>query len=133
MTHPTILGHILMIEDNLGDVRLTKEMFAEEGLDPTFHVMENAEDALDFLHRRGEYADAPSPDVILLDWHLPATTGGDILSEIRSIDDFEDIPVVVQTGSGVEIEVLQEREDRADGFVPKPISPDELQEFVDAD
>lgn len=120
-----------MIEDNPGDVRLTREMFDEEGLDTTVHVVDNGVDALDFLSQRGDYSDVPRPDLVLLDWHLPGKNGGDVLAQLKKSEDLKDIPVAVQSGSTAELDVLKEKNPRADGYVTKPIDTDDLSDITE--
>nr|WP_148225346.1 response regulator [Haloterrigena turkmenica] len=117
------------MEDNPGDVRLTKELLKEAGFDPTVHVVSDGPDALDFLHQRGEYADAPRPDAILLDLHLPRMNGEEILEEMD--DDSRDVPIIVL--SGTQQEQVFEDDDIAavvDARVEKPLDPDEFDAIV---
>ena len=129
MDGPNPFGEILLVEDNPGDVRLTEEMLKECGLDPTIHVVSDGSDALDFLHRNGEYADAPRPDAILLDLHLPRTSGKEVLE--RMDDSVRDIPVVLLSGSrrGPALE-FEDIDAEVDARVSKPIDPDEFTDVV---
>ncbi len=86
---------ILLIEDNPGDVRLTFEAFKEAKLRNHLHVAQDGQDALDFLRRRGKYADAPRPDLILLDLNLPRKDGREVLGEIKADPELRRIPVIV--------------------------------------
>lgn len=125
MSDTNIFGEILLIEDNPGDVRLTKELFKEEDVDPTFHVVSDGPDALDFLHRRGEYADAPRPDLILLDLHLTQMDGEEVLEKMNG--ELDEIPVIAISGSqkGATLK-LDDLEDEVDACLEKPIQPDDL-------
>lgn len=129
MAPPNHLGEILLVEDNPGDVRLTKELLAEGTGNPTIHVVTDGPDALDFLHQRGEYRDAPRPDAILLDLHLPRMDGEEVLTRID--DERSEIPVIVLSGSqkGADLK-LADVEDEVDACVEKPIDPDTLEEVV---
>lgn len=129
MDGPNPFGEILLVEDNPGDVRLTEELLTEAGFDPTVHVVSDGSDALDFLHRRGEYGDAPRPDAILLDLHLPRTDGTEVLE--RMDDDVREIPVIVLSGSGqAASRELDDLEGAVDACVEKPIDPDAFEEVV---
>lgn len=114
-----------MIEDNPGDVRLTKEMLKEGGLDPTLHVVSDGPDALKFLGQRGEYSDAPRPDAILLDLHLVRMDGEEVLERMGG--DAEEIPVIAISGSqeGATLK-LDDIEDKVEACLVKPVDPDEL-------
>ncbi|WP_049914411.1 response regulator [Haloterrigena salina] len=129
MDGPNPFGEILLVEDNPGDVRLTKELLKETGLEPTVHVVSNGSDALDFLSQCGEYADAPRPDAILLDLHLPRMNGEEILEEMD--DDSRNVPIIVL--SGTQQERVFEDDDIAavvDARVEKPLDPDEFDAIV---
>lgn len=129
MDVPNGFGEILLVEDNPGDVRLTKEMLKEGGLDPTIHVVSDGAEALDFLHQRGEYADVPRPDAILLDLHLPRVDGAEVLEKLD--DDVGDIPLIVLSGSRQEPDLESDAvEERIDGRMVKPIDPDEFKATV---
>nr|WP_309138761.1 response regulator [Haloterrigena gelatinilytica] len=117
------------MEDNPGDVRLTKELLKETGYDPTVHVVSDGPDALEFLSRRGDYADAPRPDAILLDLHLPRMDGTDVLE--RMDDDVRDVPVIVLSGAQRDQEFeSDEIEAVVDARVQKPLDPDEFDAIV---
>ena len=124
MMHPGKVEDVLLIEDNPGDIRLTREIF-KEALDCTIHVANEGDDALDFLCQQGKYTDIPRPNLILLDWYLPQMTGRDILTELKNDEDFKDIPVVVLSGPGAEIDLRREMQPRADRYLTKPIEPGE--------
>ena len=129
MVTPNSFGEILLVEDNPGDVRLTKEMLKEGELDPTIHVVSDGSEALDFLHRCGEYNDAPRPDAILLDLHLPRMDGEEVLRKMN--DDVRDIPIIVLSGSqqGADLKLV-DVEDEVDACMEKPIEADTLEEFA---
>ena len=119
---------ILLVEDNPGDVRLTREAFAEARINNDLHDVNDGEAALDFLHQRGDHADAPRPDLMLLDLNLPKVDGLDVLEEVKSHDDLRTIPVVVLTSSEAEEDVVQSYEQHTNAYLTKPIDPNE---FVD--
>ncbi|WP_339102438.1 response regulator [Haloterrigena salinisoli] len=129
MDGPNSFGEILLVEDNPGDVRLTKELLKEGGFEPTIHVVSDGPDALEFLHQRGDYADAPRPDAILLDLHLPRMDGEEVLEEMD--EDVRDVPIIVL--SGTQQEQVFEDDDIAaavDARVEKPLDPDEFTAIV---
>ncbi|MCD2203515.1 response regulator [Halobacterium sp. KA-6] len=119
---------ILLVEDNPGDVRLTREAFAEARINNDLHDVNDGEAALDFLHQRGDHANAPRPDLMLLDLNLPKVDGLDVLEEVKSHDDLRTIPVVVLTSSEAEEDVVQSYEQHTNAYLTKPIDPNE---FVD--
>ncbi|CQH57358.1 receiver box response regulator [Halobacterium hubeiense] len=119
---------ILLVEDNPGDVRLTREAFAEAHINNDLHDVNDGEAALDFLHQRGDHADAPRPDLILLDLNLPKVDGLDVLEAVKSDDDLRTIPVVVLTSSEAEEDVARSYEQHTNAYLTKPIDPNE---FVD--
>ncbi|MCG1003344.1 MULTISPECIES: response regulator [Halobacterium] len=119
---------ILLVEDNPGDVRLTREAFAEAQITNDLHDVNDGEAALDFLHQRGDYEDAPRPDLLLLDLNLPKVDGLDVLEEVKTDDDLRTIPVVVLTSSEAEEDVVRSYEQHTNAYLTKPIDPNE---FVD--
>ncbi|WP_281170486.1 response regulator [Natronococcus occultus] len=125
------MGEILLAEDNPGDVRLTKEMFENAGVDGTYHVVGDGVEALDFLYRRGGYENAPRPDLILLDWHFPKKSGAEVLAEIKSDAELRDVPVAVLTGTEPELEKIRSESPAADAYVLKPPEPAECCRLVD--
>lgn len=116
---------ILLVENNPGDARLTKEILRERGWNATIHVATDINSVLDFIYQRNDYAEAPLPDIILLDWHLPQTTGAEILSELEETN-LESVPLAVLSGSGAELEKLKEEHPQADAYLTKPLNPDDL-------
>lgn len=132
MDGPKDIGNVLLIEDNPGDVRLTKELFKEAGVGSTIHAVTDGVEALDFILQRNEYEDAPRPDLVLMDWHLPTMTGGEILTEAREATDLSDIPMVVLTGSGAKIEKIKEEAEAADEILTKPIDPEEFPDTLES-
>lgn len=126
MDGPKDVRHVLLIEDNPGDVRLTKELFVEAGVDSSFHAVTNGGEALDFIQQQNGYEDAPRPDLVLVDWHLPKTTGGEVLTEMQGATDLSDVPMVVLTGSGANAERIKAETRMADEVLTKPIDPNEF-------
>lgn len=123
---------ILLVEDNPGDVRLTQEAFKGSQIRNTLHVVRDGVEALDFLHQRGEYADAPRPGIILLDLNLPRRDGTDVLESIKtSASDLSRIPVLVLTSSTAESDVVRSYDLQANAYLTKPIDPDEFVRTVE--
>jgi len=121
---------ILLVEDNPGDVRLTQEAFEEGKIHNELHVVKDGVAALDFLYQRGEYADAPRPDVVLLDLNLPRKNGDEVLAAIRDDPDLERLPVVVLTSSDAQEDVVRSYELQANAYLTKPVDPAEFIETV---
>jgi chemotaxis family two-component system response regulator Rcp1 len=118
---------ILMVEDNPGDVRLTREAFKDGRVWNRLHVVEDGIAALDFLHRREPYGDAPRPDVILLDLNLPRMDGREVLAAIKGDPSLRVIPVVVLTTSQAEEDVLRAYHLNANCYITKPV---DLAQFI---
>jgi CheY-like chemotaxis protein len=112
---------ILIVEDNPGDVRLTREALKEAKVSNTLHVVEDGGAALDFLYRRGTYGEAPRPDLILLDLNLPKKNGREVLAEIKQDAHLQAIPVVILTTSQAEEDVLRAYSLHANCYITKPV------------
>lgn len=120
---------ILLVEDNPGDIRLTKEALKESKLMNNLHVAIDGVEAIDFLRKRGRFADSPTPDLILLDLNLPRKNGIEVLSEIKSNGNLKVIPIVVLSTSQSEKDILKSYELHVNCFVSKPV---EFDEFIKA-
>lgn len=118
---------ILLVEDNPGDVRLTQESFKESKVRNTLHVVRDGVEALAFLRGGGEYADAPRPDLVLLDLNLPKKDGREVLAEIKEDPDLKRIPVVVLTISKNEEDILRSYNLHANCYITKPV---DLEQFL---
>lgn len=112
---------ILLVEDNPGDVRLTVEVFKEGKVRNRLAVASDGVEALDYLHRRGKFADAFRPDIILLDLNLPKKDGRAVLAELKNDDDLKRIPVVILTTSSAEADVLRSYSLQANCYIVKPL------------
>ena len=112
---------ILLVEDNPGDARLTKEALREAKVRNTLNHVENGIEALAFLRQEGEYADAPRPDLVFLDLNLPRMDGREVLREIKNAPDLRRIPVVILTSSGAEQDILSTYELHANCYITKPV------------
>ncbi|MFP4531590.1 MAG: response regulator [Desulfobacterales bacterium] len=118
---------ILLVEDNPGDADLAREALEISKLYNSLHVVGDGEEAMAFLQNQGEYADAPHPDLILLDLNLPKKDGREVLEEIKADDGLKRIPVVVLTTSTDEQDVLKTYNLHANCYVSKPI---DLEQFT---
>jgi len=118
---------ILLVEDNPGDVRLTKEALREGKVYSNLHTVKDGVEAMEYLRREGKYKDAPRPDIILLDLNLPRKDGREVLEEIKSDDKLKRIPVVVLTTSKAEEDVLRTYNLHANCYVTNPV---DLEKFM---
>ncbi|WP_318206035.1 response regulator [Streptomyces sp. SCL15-4] len=117
---------VLLVEDDPGDELMTREAFEDNKIGNTLHVVRDGEEALDFLYRRGDYAGAPTPDLILLDLNLPKYDGRQVLERIKSDPDLAHIPVVVLTTSSAEEDILRSYKLHANAYVTKPVDLDQF-------
>jgi two-component system, chemotaxis family, response regulator Rcp1 len=113
--------NILLVEDNEPDVVLTREAFKEAKISNALYVVEDGVEALAFLRRQGKHADAPRPDLILLDLNLPRKDGRAVLQEIKSDPALASIPVVILTTSNDEKDVVRAYTSHANCYIVKPI------------
>jgi two-component system, chemotaxis family, response regulator Rcp1 len=112
---------ILLVEDSPTDVLMTREALAQAKVLNQLHVVEDGVDAVDFLFRRGRFAQASRPDLIILDLNLPRKNGREVLAEIKADDELKIIPVVVLTTSNAEEDVIQAYGLHANCYVVKPL------------
>lgn len=118
---------ILLVEDSPGDVRLAREGLSECKIRNDLHVVADGVKAMAFLHREGEYAKAPRPDLILLDLNLPRKDGREVLREIKQDDSLKTIPVVILTTSKAEEDIVKTYALHANCYVTKPLG---LEQFL---
>ena len=118
---------VLLVEDNPGDVRLTKEALKEGKLLNQLTVVGDGVEALSFLRKQGIYADAPQPELILLDLNLPKKDGREVLAEIKADPNLRRIPVVVLTTSSSEEDILKIYDLHANCYITKPV---DLEQFM---
>jgi len=121
---------ILLVEDNLGDVRLTQEALREGKVRNHLHVVADGVEAMAFLRREGQHAHAPQPDLILLDLNLPKKSGPEVLAEIKADPELRRIPVVILTVSKAEEDVLKSYNLHANCYITKPVNLDQFLEVV---
>jgi CheY-like chemotaxis protein len=112
---------VLLVEDDPGDVLMTKEAFEEHKLRNRLTVVSDGAEALAYLRREGEYADAQIPDLILLDLNLPKRDGRQVLAEIKNDEQLCRIPVVVLTTSQADEDILRSYQLHANAYVAKPV------------
>jgi chemotaxis family two-component system response regulator Rcp1 len=112
---------ILLVEDNPGDVRLTKETLKNSKIHNNVIVVNNGEEALTYLYRRDKYRNAVRPDLILLDLNLPKKGGIEVLAKVKEDPELKHIPIVVLTSSKAEEDILKTYNLHANCYVTKPI------------
>ena len=117
---------ILLVEDNPADVRLTVESLKEGKVRNILHVVEDGEEAIFFLRKKGKYAEKPHPDLILLDLNLPKKSGHDVLAEIKGDDELKRIPVVVLSSSKAEEDIHRSYGLHANCYITKPVDLDQF-------
>lgn len=122
--------NILLVEDNLGDIRLTEEALKEYEIKVNLDVAVDGEEAMSFLRKEGKYADARTPDLIFLDLNMPKKDGRQVLREIKDDPKLKSIPVVVLTISKAESDVVQAYELHANCYVVKPLDFNQFSEVV---
>jgi CheY-like chemotaxis protein len=118
---------ILLVEDDPGDVTLTREAFADHKVGNSLHVVSDGVEALSFLRREGDHANAVRPDLVLLDLNLPRVDGREVLAAIKADPDLATIPVVVLTTSDAEEDVLRSYRLHANAYVTKPV---DFEQFI---
>ena len=121
---------VLLVEDDPGDVRLIREAFADNKVANNLSVVADGVEALQFLRKEGDFADARSPDLILLDLNLPRKDGREVLAEIKGDPELRTIPVVILTTSEAEEDILRSYDLHANAYVTKPVDFDSFVEVV---
>jgi CheY-like chemotaxis protein len=121
------LVDVLLVEDDPGDVLMTREAFEHYRIRNNLHVVSDGEQAMHFLRKTGAYADVPTPGLILLDLNLPRRNGLEVLAELKSDSDLLAIPVVVLTTSQAQEDVLRSYALHANAFISKPV---DFEKFV---
>jgi CheY-like chemotaxis protein len=119
---------VLLVEDDPGDVLMTREAFEHHKIRNQLHVVSDGEQALQFLHQAGDYAGAPRPGLILLDLNLPRRDGLEVLAELKTDPALRVIPVVILTTSQAEEDILRSYSLHANAYVSKPV---DFERFMD--
>ena len=120
---------VLLVEDEPADVHLTKMAFKESKVLIDVHDVGDGVEALAFLQKEGAYADAPKPDLILLDLNMPRMDGREFLKRFKQLEGLNRIPVVILTTSEAETDVVASYDLGASGFIVKPI---DIEQFINA-
>jgi len=123
-------AHILLVEDNEGDIMLTKDAFEESRIKTVMSVVRNGQEAMDFLFKKGEYENAQRPDLILLDINIPIYNGHQVLKKIKETDNLKKIPVIILTTSSNPKDVNLAYENHTNSYVKKPLDMDEFLEAI---
>lgn len=121
--------HILLVEDNEGDILLTLDAFEESKVKTRISVARNGKEALDFLFQRDNFSNSEKPDLILLDINIPIYSGHEVLKEIKSDANLKKIPVIMLTTSSNKKDVDKAYENHSNSYVKKPI---EMDDFIEA-
>jgi CheY-like chemotaxis protein len=121
---------VLLVEDDPGDVLMTREAFELSSIPSTLHVVGDGEQAMHFLRRTNEFTGAPRPGLILLDLNLPRRNGLEVLAELKADHDLLTIPVVILTTSQAETDILASYQSHANAYITKPVSFDSFTEAI---
>lgn len=122
--------HILLVEDNPGDVELTKQGLKEGKVSVHLDVVVDGAQAMAFLRQQGRHAGANRPDIVLLDLNLPGKDGREVLAEIRDDPELETIPIAVLTTSDADEDILQAYKLKANCYITKPVDFDQFVKIV---
>ncbi|HMP98556.1 MAG TPA: response regulator [Cyclobacteriaceae bacterium] len=122
--------HILLVEDNEGDILLTTEALEEGKITNKVSTIKDGQEALNFLEKKGEYADADTPDLILLDVNLPRKNGHEVLQQIKNSPGTSHIPVIMLTTSSSERDINMSYRNHANCYITKPVEIDNFMEVI---
>ncbi|CAN5191775.1 response regulator [soil metagenome] len=122
--------HILLVEDNEGDILLIKEAFEEARILNTISAVKDGEKAIRYLNKTGSYNDVKSPDLILLDVNLPRKSGHEVLAFIKNNANLKQIPVVMLTTSSAEKDIIETCKNHANCYITKPVEVDEFLQAI---
>lgn len=121
---------VLLVEDDPGDMLMTREAFEQRGMRNRLHVVSDGEQAIEFLRRAGDFTAAPTPGLILLDLNLPRRNGFEVLAEVKSDSELRRIPVVVLTTSRAQEDIVRSYSLHANAYVTKPIDFDRFMNTI---
>jgi CheY-like chemotaxis protein len=122
---------VLLVEDNPGDVRLTKEAFKEGKIAVSLSVVMDGVEATKYLNKEGEYANVTTPDLILLDLNLPKKDGREVLQDIKTDPNLKRIPVIILTTSNAEQDIVQSYNLHANCYINKPVDFDKFFDVIE--
>jgi chemotaxis family two-component system response regulator Rcp1 len=123
---------ILLVEDNPGDVRLTKEALKDAKVLNEIYVAKDGVEAMEFLYKKGQFAEVPIPDMILLDLNLPRKDGREVLAEIKKDPKLKHIPVIVLTTSKADEDIIKTYNLHANAYITKPVDLNRFVEIIHA-
>ena len=118
---------VLLVEDDIGDVELTREALVDSKLAVNLHVAKDGIEAMDYLRRKGAFTASATPDLILLDLNLPRKDGREVLKDIKSDPQLKRLPVIVLTTSDTEEDIIRSYNLGVNCYVQKPVG---MQEFI---
>jgi two-component system, chemotaxis family, response regulator Rcp1 len=121
---------VLLVEDSPGDVRLTREAFHMTNESIRLHVAVDGVEAMDFLRKRGAFANSPRPDFILLDLNIPKMDGREVLAQIKKDDNLKTIPTIILTTSDSETDIRKSYELQANCYLSKPVQLEDFENVV---
>ena len=130
MKKDTRLAEILLVEDNEGDIELTREAFEEAKFRNHLHTAEDGDLALDYLFKRNGHENATTPDIILLDLNLPSTDGREVLEVIKADPSLKRIPVIVLTSSQADKDIIESYDLHANCYIVKPVNAIKFMDVV---
>tara|TARA_R110002072_G_scaffold251053_1_gene409867 strand:- start:328 stop:756 length:429 start_codon:yes stop_codon:yes gene_type:complete len=122
-------AHILLVEDNEGDILLTIDAFEESKIKSKISIARNGQEALDFLYKKQKFENAERPDLILLDINMPIFNGHEVLEKIKKDPNLKKIPVIMLTTSSNQNDIDKAYENHVNSYITKPI---EINDFLDA-
>jgi CheY-like chemotaxis protein len=121
---------ILLVEDSPGDVRLTREALRDSNFELHLHVANDGVEAMEFLRREGVHAQAPRPDLILLDLNLPRMDGREVLTRVKADDALKTIPTIILTTSEADVDIVRSYQLQANCYLSKPVELDKFEGLV---
>ena len=124
------LLQILLVEDSLPDIELTLEALADAKFANKVNVVRDGQEALDYLHAQGEFADRLLPDLVILDLNLPKRSGQEVLADIKGTEELRRIPVAILTTSAAEADVVRSYDLGANCYLTKPVDVEQFMNVV---